>query len=463
MNTDIFIKKSIELYKELNKNQIYYNSHHYYNKLITADPLYISPDTYKVLLSKGKDIWKWIDEQHVFLREAFTSNNLNWFKQLLSKIFDKKSYDYLKKIAERPLKISQILRADLSSFPFNCHEAQLRWGIAGHLHFIDSLFNKVIPTTKNSKIINQDLAVTIQEIVHQYCKQDNEICIFLTSKKYFFETKSFVDLIKRTEMVLVKDFFNNALEIKNNELIHKQSGKKVKLIFRRQLTLETLAKHTLGQKIIELYLDGKIKFEPDLNLITDNKLGMPIVFDARSRDYFSNSSRELFLKTAFFSKDFSSFNSVFQTKYDNFKDFLEKTTASQRKYVFKYGGSKLSMCYGGGEVYRFDRSAKLTKRIVEAGLQKSKADNEWIIQEMDSNRFEFRYLEGDYDNPNTCHIEKATNLPARIMIMYSNIDGKINLTHCLANFVTDHWKARLKNSNSKKGKGAIVTSIRVKE
>ncbi len=460
-----FVSTALELYRAYNQHNLLYNGGETYDKLVTAEPLHITPPQLEEIKRKTTHVWQWLEEQRLFLIEADKNPELAWFKNLYQESLAGKTYEYQQLINKNITQHSEIIRVDLSSLPFGCHEAQLRWGIAGHMHFITKLFDQIVPFADNEIPINKNFAESIQKTIDSYVTNDDECAIFITTKKYLKESDKLVDELTNVYTSTPDTFNSSEFVIRGGKLIHHRSGKTVKVVFRRELTLETLLKSNFGENIVHLYLDGAVSFEPSLNLINDSKLGMALAFDERAEPYFSDESRSLFLPTSFYDSHMLSFNSVFNYEFDSMDDMLAGLSARNRKFVFKYGGSDLIKSFGAGSVYRLDRATKLTKRIINKEEAYSRNINEWIIQEMDPTKFKIKFLQGNYDDPTTCSVGTSENAAARIMIMAQKNRNKdlqtAEITSIIGNFVTDHWKARFKTSNTITGQGAVVTAARL--
>jgi hypothetical protein len=461
MSDQEFINKSLELYEKYNENRLIYNDFPRYNKLITADPLLLSEAEFAVIKSRGQSLVKWLAETNNIYRVMQHDKGLQWFKDILAQELSPKALDYQFQIANKFDVRTHIMRADLSSLPFGCHEAQLRWGIVGHAHYINSIFDSTIKLEEGQSNINNSLADEIQKVIDHYCVEDNECCIFLSPQKYIQETTHFGKLLNKNIVIKVGDFNESNFVIKSNQLYYRATGQKVRIVFRRELTLETLSETDFGEEVIQSYLAQEVSFEPGLNLINDSKFGMALAFDDRTKHFYSDESREIFLPTSLYDDEFKSFNSVFGTNYSGLGDYLDRTTPSQRKHIYKFGGFNLKMSFGSAEVYRMDRTESTVRKVLAESKAAVDTSNSWIMQEFDPHRFNVRYLKGDYEKPETCEIGVSENSSARIMVFYSHWDSKVDFINISANFVNDHWKARFKSSDQINGKGAVVTSARL--
>ncbi len=456
----LFLDRSYQIYKGFNEEKLMYEAGESYNKLITADPFHISFTEYTELQKRGQDLQNWIEEQQIMFDEVENSKSLSWFTDILKNNHspDTLRYQFLINKMRRP---SKIMRVDLSSFPFNSHEAQLRWGGVGHIQNIPKVFNAAVPFEKSeTDLLRTEMKEVVAKVLHDQATEENECGIYITPTKFADETKNFVSEIEGLYVMMVSDFNEQNFLFTGEDLIHKESGKKVRIVFRRELTLETLARTEFGRKVIDLYLVEALSFEPDLNLINDAKLGMAFAFDSRTKQFFSDESRKLFLKTSLYDDKFESFNSVFRKDFTSLQDFLDRTSQKERSYIYKYGGYDLSMSFGSSHVYRLDRSKnKANEIILETMNQKP---GEWIMQEFDSTRYPVRFAIGDYNDRDSMSISESRSCSARFMLFYLLSDSnKYEMVSGLANFVNDYWKARFKDSNTQTGVGSIITPIRV--
>lgn len=459
VNKQKFIGRSLEIYKAFNEAELYYQNGQKYNKLVTADPYYITDADYLDLVKRAPHLWTWIDEQTRMFTEIPGSKSLSWIYDILARNHSYKTLSYQLAISKQSARRTKIMRVDLSSFPFNCHEAQLRWGAIGHISNIIKKFDQIVPLSPGTaSLSDKDLAEEIGKLVRSRCVDESECCIYLTPSKFLIESQHFSKDLPQMIVMLVSDFNDQNFTFKRGNLVHTASGKTVRLIFRRELTLETLTRTQFGENVVKLYLQEELDFEPDLNLVNDSKLGMAFAFDPRTKSFFSDNSRNLFLKTCLFDDNLFSFNSVFGTDYTSFDDFVARTSQKQRSYIYKYGGYRLDMSFGSSHVYRLDRSKSKSLQIVNS--TKDQSEGEWIIQSLDETRFKTRCLVGNYDVPNSCSIKNFEGSAARFMMFYSIADKKPQLISGIANFVTDYWKARFKDSDQKLGTGAIITPIR---
>lgn len=459
-----FKEKSIELYKEYERNSLFYTEVKYYNKLVTADPFFVSESDYKAFKENGKAVCDWLIEQNELFLESFFSPSLKWLKQFWEKVLPKDALETQLSLAKLKPRLPEIFRVDLSSLPFGSHEAQLRWGGNGHLHHIPEAFKKLVPIDKDEEEINSNLIDAFQNVIDKHCVNDDECCLLMYSYKYKDEMKDFTQYLRNTYLIPTTSISSEYLLVQGNKLIHKESGKTVKLIFRKELNLLTLLSSDMGRQLVDLAMDNEVVFEPNLNLINDMKLGMAFAFDPRTSQFFSDKSRSLFLPTSLYDRNMESFNMVFDKEYASFEDFITSTSQKERDYVFKYGGPNLPLSHGSSNVFRIDRSRNVSRKVINESIAKIRDEREWIIQKFDNARFDIRFLKGNYTKPETCTAEIAYNCPARIMLIYkTETNGEVNLVNGLANFVNDYWKARFKNSSSEEGKGAIITTIRVRK
>jgi len=456
-----FLDRAYKLYQGYNEKQLRYQEGETYNKLVTADPFHITPEQYEILVKKGYDLRKWLDEQQLMFDEIKSSRSLRWFKELLYKNHSQTTLKYQFAINSKQKTQTKVMRVDLSSFPFSCHEAQLRWGAVGHIHSIPLVFNDIVPfVSEDKQKLQVSMLDTFKKIIDEACQQQDECAIYLTPNKYIYETLNFTEGISNLVVMLVSDFNEQNFEFTGEDLIHKNTHRKVRIVFRRELTLETLSRTDFGRKVVNLYLLDGLTFEPDLNLINDAKLGMAFAFDKRTRQFFSDSSRDLFLKTCLFDDELESFNGVFNKEYTDFSSYIENTSQTERNLVYKYGGYDLQMSFGSSHVYRLDRTRNKALEIIN--MTKHLKSGEWILQEFDGTRFPARYAIGDFTNRDSLQIKISPNTAARFMLFYqANKSGTYEPILGLANLVTDHWKARFKTSDLKTGMGSIVTPIRV--
>lgn len=462
INDKDFIEESLKLYEEYNKYKLFYKELDRFDLLVTADPFTITQKQFDTIEENGTHLLNWLREQKNLLKEAYTSKSLHWLKEYL----EKDASDFTVKTQESILKkkpiYSSIMRADLSSLPYGCHESQLRWGGLPHIHYVGTLFNKVI-RNNDSVSPNKNIFDYFKRILSRHCSGKNEFGLYLSPDKYLQGNKKIqrdvIDSDKKLQkmkIVLVEDFNEKNYTIKNSRLVEKSTNNVISLIFRKQISLETLGKTAFGREITKLYLDGALRFEPDLDIVNDMKIGMALAFDKRTRNFFSDQSRSLFLKTALADKQLLSFNSVFNTNYKNIEDFISRTTKSKRRFIYKYAGMEMFMSFGGSYVFRLDDSENHVRQIL------SQNGRAWILQELDRQRFTLRYLKGNYDKPETCRIATSDKFKARIELFYYVEDEKVELISTLANFVNDHWKARLKSSDQKEGTGALMTPLHIK-
>ncbi len=458
MDSSEFIAKSLELYKEFNQYKLFYNSGDRYDKLISADPMLISSSDFQEISNNGTAIHNWFAQQRSFYTQIDSHKEFEWLKKVLvndltEKVF-KKQIEISKNIDAR----TRIVRADLSSFPFGCHEIQSRWAGLGYIHFLPQIFNRLIPARENEILMNEGLINSFKSITGDFIKDfDNEIIVFITPVKYVIESKFFLKDLPGFVLITPSEFTGENFEISKEGLIHISTGKLVKLVFRRELSLKELVGNPFGDKVVELYLSKKINFEPELNLMYDLKVGMFLPYDNRTSEYFTDDVRSLFLETALFDESLTSFNNVFKKVYRNIPDFVDSTTKSKRGYVFKYGGSKLIKSFGGRSVFRFDKNN--VARLVEEKYMKDEA---WILQKLDKTKFKHRILIGNYDNPQECK-PFTSNFTARIKILYTLDSDSYKVIDQSANLVNNHWKSRSKTSDQVNGLGSVTTPVRIDE
>jgi len=452
--TNDFIEQSLEIFKKFNSNKLFYQDLPSYDQLVTADAFKISADDFEIIRKNGPLLQNWVKEQKHLFREMFKSKKLAWLKEKLIDDTSKETLSYYEKLLDQPDKYTQILRADLSSLPYGCHEPQFRWAGFPYILLIPQIYEEVVNSSKSP---NRDISFFIQKTIDEFCREKNESAIYLSPQKYMRANYNTIKILRRTLLISVPTLNEKNFAIKKGKLVHKETGLTIKLIFRHQISLATLIETTFGRKLIELYLDNNLHFEPDLDILNDLKLGMALVSDERTRSFFSDDSRRLFLKTAIAEKNMHSFNSVFNTQFNNYSDFIEKTTRSTRRYVYKYGGMDMHMSHGAREVYRLDDSENHCRRIL------NKNSRLWIIQQMDSTRYKFRFLKGDYTQKNTCEIVEDSNFSARFEVFYYLDGDSVEPITLIANLVNNHWKSRFKTSNQIDGEGSVVTPICIRK
>ncbi len=457
---DKFVDYSLQLYDKYNQEHLFYKQGDKYNKLITADAFNITPQEYTELENRGPHLWNWLQEQTEMFSEIPKSPSLKWLYDNLRRNHSPKTLEYQFAISQNSNRFTKVMRVDLSSFPFNCHEAQLRWGAIGHMHSMPHVFDQIVPDGDSAPDkLRGNMKDVVLKLISDACASANECVIYLTPQKFVIETEYFAKDIPQIVVMLVSDFNEQNFVFTGEDLVHKATGRIVRLIFRRELTLETLSRTEFGRKVVDLYLLEALNFEPDLNLINDSKLGMAFAFDHRTKSFFSDDSRKLFLKTALYDDRFESFNDVFSKNFKSLDDFLTKTSQHDRKYIYKFGGYDLSMSFGSSHVYRLDRTKNKDYELISQTRDKN--EGEWIMQELDETRYPVRYLKGNYEKPESCEIGYSNGCASRFMIFYHKENGHIRPISGLANFVNDYWKARFKDSDTTQGQGAIISPIRV--
>lgn len=455
-----FIEQSLRLFKRYNEHQLFYNGGFRYDKLISPEPLHITPQQYQVFKDSGQKVLNSFLEQKKFFREAFVNDEYSWLTDMLKRDMGPKAYDFQVKMSRKDLRLPKISRADLSSLDFKAHEIQSRWASLGYLHYLGEVFDQEIPLTKGEKNIRKGLLKSIMKLVDHHCTEDGEIAIILAPNKYSQEISYLLQnegVTDRLISSLPHRINSERFIIKNNKLIKRDTKQVVRLILRRELTLVTLSNSKFGQSLINLALDDNLAFEPDLDIINDTKVGMALAYDGRTNTAFSDETRDIFLKTSLFDENLTSFNSVFNSEYTSLQDFVARATKSKRKYIFKYAGSNLKMSFGGSHVFRLDKNApeKLINNFYHP-------NHIWILQELDKTRFKANFLKGDYTKAETLEVATAHNFAARIKAFYYLDKDHQELVDLTANLVNDHWKARSKTSDQPNGLGTVTTVIRVR-
>lgn len=449
-----------KLFKGFNQNNLLYEDGKFYDKLISPDYFSITQQEYDLILKRGQQLLEWHETTAKVIKIALTSNTHPRIKQVFTSSLSSKAIEYQTEISRMPYKPLTIARMDTTNTALRLHEAQFRWGAPGHYYFINKIFDELSPKNKDFAPFESDLVSTVQTYVDAHVlDKDNECILFIAANKYILETSQFCSKLSNVITCTNSDLNSAHFSIDKKGLVHKASKKHVKAIVRREMSLYSLSDHDFGCQLIELFINQKLDFEPGLSMINDNKVGIPLVFDNETKHYYDSSLDGLYLPTAFYEPSFTSFNHVFNTNYTSLNDFLSKTSARSRKYVFKYSGNILSKSFGGGEVYRWTTTKN---KITKLANKNSLNPNEWIMQKLDDNKSAARYGIGDYSNPSKIELTETSSASTRLtFVIHRTSDNKIKRVLGMAALVTDEWKSRYKTSNQVTGEGSIIMPIKV--
>ena len=141
------------------------------------------------------------------------------------------------------------------------------------------------------------------------------------------------------------------------------------------------------------YSKEKLAVEPPPNLLLEQKIALPLINDARFKDYFTEKEKNIFPES-YIIKEGAVF--CFDKRKYSLQDLVDMPRA-KRSFIVKYAGLDLGINWGGKTVYRIkNESKKRTEKIIKkALLSYEKRKEPWIVQKDISLKENIRYFDSE--------------------------------------------------------------------